>query len=108
MITIQKQRKKETDLKKAREDTRRDKTCRLKEATLEDLESTYCCISETSSNLKWMEGLVEARGWFRMNLNKYVEGYHLMDEEKDIGYIYYSVLKKHPFLMRLNPMYLLY
>jgi N-acetylglutamate synthase-like GNAT family acetyltransferase len=35
--------------------------------------------------------LPEAREWFKANLGKNVEGYHLLDDEKVVGLVYYAL-----------------
>jgi N-acetylglutamate synthase-like GNAT family acetyltransferase len=35
--------------------------------------------------------LPEAREWFKTNLGKHVEGYHLLDGEKVVGLVYYAL-----------------
>jgi hypothetical protein len=60
----------------------------VKKVTLDDTNSTYCCASELRS--EWTEPLPESREWFRANLGKRMEGYHLLDGEKVVGHIYYA------------------
>ncbi|MFX0205452.1 MAG: GNAT family N-acetyltransferase [Candidatus Hodarchaeota archaeon] len=67
---------------------------KVRKVALDDLDSTYCCVNEASPNALWTEGLSEAREWFKVHLNKYVEGYHLFDGDKVIGFIYYSTSER--------------
>lgn len=60
----------------------------VKRVTLDDIDSTYCCASELRP--EWAEPLLESQAWFRANLGKHVEGYHILDGEKVIGHIYYA------------------
>ena len=60
----------------------------VKKVTLADLKTTYCCVNELSS--LWAESLPESRAWFKGNLGKSVEGYHLLDDDKVVGHIYYA------------------
>jgi len=62
----------------------------VKKVTLDDLESTYCCMEEVPPGASWTDALPESRGWFKTNLGKHVEGYHLLDEDKVVGHIYYA------------------
>jgi len=62
----------------------------VKRLTLDDLEMTYCCMSEVPSNVSWAEALPESREWFKANIGKLVEGYHLLDGDKVVGHIYYT------------------
>ncbi len=62
----------------------------VKKATLGDLEATYCCVSEFPPGVSWAEALPESRKWFKTNLGKQVEGYHLLDDDKVVGHIYYE------------------
>lgn len=63
----------------------------VKKVTLDDLVDTYCCIQEETIDEKHLEGLYKSREWFTVNLGKYVEGYHLCDNEKAVGLIYYAM-----------------
>lgn len=60
----------------------------VKRVTSEDLSSTYCCASELRP--EWREPLPESQEWFRTNLGKHVEGYHILDGEKVVGHMYYA------------------
>jgi hypothetical protein len=42
----------------------------------------------------WAKGLPESRKWFKNSLGKLVEGYHLMDDGKVAGHIYYASSEK--------------
>ncbi len=63
---------------------------RVKRVTADDLEETYCCMNEIPSNVAWAEYLPESREWFKSNLGKTVEGYHLLDNDRVVGHIYYA------------------
>jgi N-acetylglutamate synthase-like GNAT family acetyltransferase len=64
----------------------------VKRVTVADVNKTYCCVNELSPT--WKEPLSEARDWFRKNLGKHVEGYHLLDGNKVVGFIYYANSEK--------------
>jgi len=63
---------------------------RVKRVGLEDLEATYCCMSDLPPGHCWSEAVPEAREWFRKNLGKHVEGYHLLDDGRVVGHVYYE------------------
>ena len=67
---------------------------RVRKVTLGDLEATYCCMSELPPGASWAESLPESREWFKTNLGKHVEGYHLLDGDKVVGHIYYETSEK--------------
>ncbi|MGA9387478.1 MAG: GNAT family N-acetyltransferase [Candidatus Bathyarchaeia archaeon] len=75
----------------------------VKKITLLDLEETYCCISETPPGAAWAKSLPESREWLRKNLGKHVEGYHLLDDGKVIGHIYYATSEKALIPYELEP-----
>jgi len=62
----------------------------VKKVTLKDVGASYCCMSETPSGVSWAEHLPESRKWFKENLGKHVEGYHIQDNGKVVGHIYYA------------------
>lgn len=66
----------------------------VKKVTLDHLEATYCCMKEIPPSTSWAEYLPESREWFKTNLGKYVEGYHLLDGDKVVGFIYYATSEK--------------
>ena len=66
----------------------------VKKVMLSDLGATYCCMSELPSDHRWREALPESREWFKTNLGKHVEGYHLVDGHKVVGHIYYATSEK--------------
>lgn len=66
----------------------------VKKVTLGDLEATYCCMSELPPGHSWVEVLPESREWFKTNLGKHVEGYHVLDGDKVVGHIYYATSEK--------------
>jgi hypothetical protein len=66
----------------------------VKRVTLADLDKTYCCISEVPDSYGWAKSLPESREWFKANLGKSVEGYHLLDGDRVVGLIYYANSEK--------------
>lgn len=66
----------------------------VKKVTPNDLEETYCCMKEIPPSVSWAEYLPESRKWFKTNLGKHVEGYHLLDDDKVVGFIYYATSEK--------------
>jgi N-acetylglutamate synthase-like GNAT family acetyltransferase len=66
----------------------------VKKATLEDLGTTYCCAKEFPPDVEWVKYLPESREWFKTNLGKHIEGYHLLDEDKVVGLIYWARSEK--------------
>lgn len=66
----------------------------VKKVTSGDLDATYCCIKEVPPGVSWAEALPESRKWFRANVGKHVEGYHLLDGDKVVGFIYYGVSER--------------
>ncbi|MCJ7424920.1 GNAT family N-acetyltransferase [Candidatus Bathyarchaeota archaeon] len=64
---------------------------RASKITLGDLNKTYCCICETPLGAKWAKSLPESRKWLANNLGKHVEGYHLVDDGRVVGHIYYAM-----------------
>lgn len=62
----------------------------VRKVTLKDVESSYCCMNETPPGVSWAEFLPESRKWFKENLGKHVEGYHILDDGKVVGHIYYA------------------
>lgn len=75
----------------------------VKKVSLDDLEATYCCMNELPAGASWMEGLPESRKWFKTNLGKHVEGYHLLDDNKVVGHIYYETSEKALVPYELEP-----
>jgi len=47
-------------------------------------------MSEVPPGVSWREALPDSREWFRANLGKHVEGYHLLDGDKVVGHVYYA------------------
>jgi len=76
---------------------------RVKKIGLDDLEATYCCMSEVPPGVSWPEALPESREWFRKNLGKHVEGYHLLDNGKVVGHVYYESSEKAPIPFEAEP-----
>jgi len=76
---------------------------RVKRVGLEDLEATYCCMNELPPGASWSEALPESREWFRKNWGKQVEGYHLLDDGKVVGHVYYESSEKAPIPFEIEP-----
>jgi N-acetylglutamate synthase-like GNAT family acetyltransferase len=74
----------------------------VKKVTLRDIGGTYCCMGETAAS--WADFLPQSRKWFKQNLRKHVDGYHLLDGEKVVGHIYFAPSEKAiaPFEMEPN------
>jgi N-acetylglutamate synthase-like GNAT family acetyltransferase len=47
-------------------------------------------MSEIPPGVSWADFLPESRKWFKENLGKHVEGYHILDDSKVVGHIYYA------------------
>ncbi len=62
----------------------------VKRVTRNDLEATYCCAEEFQPSYGWAECLPESREWFRANLGRSIEGYHLLDGERVVGMVYWA------------------
>jgi len=62
----------------------------VKRVTVEDLESTFCCAKEFPPGVDWAEYLPVAREWFKANLGRHIEGYHLIDGDRVVGLIYWA------------------
>jgi len=62
----------------------------VKKVTSQDLEATYCCMSEVPPAHAWAEAVPESRHWFKANLGKRVEGYHLLGDGRVVGHVYYA------------------
>jgi ribosomal protein S18 acetylase RimI-like enzyme len=67
---------------------------RVKNVTANDLDEIYCCMSETPPGVSWAKSLPQSRKWFGNNLGRHVEGYHLLDDGKVAGHIYYETSEK--------------
>jgi hypothetical protein len=58
--------------------------------TLEDIKQAYPCATESPTPF-WADGLSLSIDWFAENLGKYIEGFHLVDENDHvIGHIYWA------------------
>ena len=58
--------------------------------TLEDIQQAYPCTTESPIPF-WADGLSLCRNWFAENLGKYIEGFHLEDENSNIiGHVYWA------------------
>ncbi|MEM1684423.1 MAG: GNAT family N-acetyltransferase [Thermosphaera sp.] len=55
----------------------------------EEALQAYPCATESPRPF-WAEGLELSRKWFAENLGSYVEGFHLEENEKVIGHIYWA------------------
>ncbi|MCW3984842.1 MAG: GNAT family N-acetyltransferase [Candidatus Bathyarchaeota archaeon] len=75
----------------------------VKKVTLDDLETTYCCMNEVPPSVSWPEYLPESRQWFRANLGKHVEGYHLLDGVKVVGHVYFATSEKALIPFEIEP-----
>jgi len=64
---------------------------RVKRVTSADLSSTYCCMKETPPGVNWADYVAESREWFGASLGKYVDGYHLLDGDKVVGFVYWAM-----------------
>jgi len=67
---------------------------RVKRVTLGDLGATYCCMGELPPGHVWAEAVPESREWFKTNLGKHVEGYHLLDGDRVVGHVYYETSER--------------
>jgi GNAT superfamily N-acetyltransferase len=68
---------------------------RVEELSLENVENAYACLHNPSpQSAFWQNFLHTSRFWLKQNLGRYVEGYHLMDDEKVVGHIYYAPSEK--------------
>jgi predicted GNAT family acetyltransferase len=76
---------------------------KVKRVTSDDLESSYCCMSETPPGASWPQALPESKKWFKNNLGKHVEGYHLLDGDKVIGHIYWETSEKAFIPYKIEP-----
>jgi hypothetical protein len=76
----------------------------VKKVTLRDVGGTYCCMGETPAGAHWVDFLPQSRKWFKQNLRKHVDGYHLLDGERVVGHIYFAPSEKAiaPFEMEPN------
>jgi len=75
----------------------------VKKVTYADLESTYCCMSEVPPGASWAEALPESRKWFKANLGRHVEGYHILDDGRVVGHIYYERSEKAMIPYEIEP-----
>jgi len=76
---------------------------RVKRVGLDDLQATYCCMSDLPPGHSWSNALPESREWFQKNLGKHVEGYHLLDDGRVVGHIYYESSEKAPIPFEIEP-----
>jgi len=66
----------------------------VKKVTSNDLNSIYCCMTEIPPGASWPQSLPESKKWFRSNLGKNIEGYHLLDGNRVVGHIYWEASEK--------------
>lgn len=80
----------------------------VKKVTERDIGGTYCCMEETPAGASWANFLPQSRKWFKQNLRKNVEGYHLLDGKKVVGHIYFASSEKAiaPFEIEPNVAYI--
>ncbi len=76
---------------------------KVKRVTLDDLDVTYCCMSETPPGVSWAEAVPESRAWFKANLGKNVEGYHLLDGDRVVGHVYYATSERASLPIEVEP-----
>jgi len=62
----------------------------VEKVALKDVGVSYCCMSEAPPRVSWAEFLPESRRWFKENLGRHVEGYHILDGGKVVGHTYYA------------------
>jgi len=55
-----------------------------------DLASTYCCMKETPLGVNWADYVPKSKEWFGANLGKHIDGYHLLDDDNVVGFIYWA------------------
>jgi len=63
---------------------------RVERVTSADLDSTYCCMKETPLGVNWADYVPKSREWFGASLGKYTDGYHLLDGDKAVGFVYWA------------------
>jgi len=68
-----------------------------------DLEACYCCMTESPAGASWTQALPESKKWFKSNLGKHVEGYHLLDGDRVVGHIYWETSEKALVPYRIEP-----
>jgi ribosomal protein S18 acetylase RimI-like enzyme len=51
-------------------------------------------MSEVPPGVSWAEASPESREWFKANLGKHIEGYHLLDGDRVVGHVYYASSEK--------------
>lgn len=68
-----------------------------------DLEGCYCCTTESLADASWTKALPESKKWFKSNLGKHVEGYHLLDGNRVVGHIYWETSEKALVPARIEP-----
>jgi len=66
----------------------------VRKVALLDLNKTYCCMQELPPGASWNVALPESRKWFKENLGKHVQGFHLHDSDKVVGHVYYALSEK--------------
>ena len=76
---------------------------KVKKVAKNDLEASYCCMTETPPGASWLQALPESKKWFKNNLGKHVEGYHLLDGDRVVGHIYWETSEKALVPYRIEP-----
>ena len=76
---------------------------RVERVVEHDLEACYCCTTEPLADASWTQALPESKKWFKDNLGKHVEGYHLLDGERTVGHIYWETSEKALVPFRIEP-----
>jgi hypothetical protein len=66
----------------------------IKKVTINDIDTTYCCMNKNPPGVSWADALLESRTWFKTNLGTHVEGYHLLTDDQVVGHIYYAPAEK--------------
>jgi hypothetical protein len=69
----------------------------------DDLEACYCCTTESLVDASWTQALPESKKWFKSNLGKHVQGYHLLDGNRVVGHIYWETSEKALVPHRIEP-----
>jgi len=76
---------------------------RVKKVTLDDLGSSYCCMNEVPPGVSWASTLPESKKWFKDNLGKHIEGYHILDGDRVVGHIYWETSEKALIPYKIEP-----
>lgn len=76
---------------------------RIEKVTEHCIEACYCCMTETPAGVSWTQTLPESKKWFKSNLGKHVEGYHLVEGNRVVGHIYWETSDKALLPYRIEP-----